>query len=313
MDVDDTTPPQILNKNAPKPRQTAQSKRWLFTIPNWEEDDLLEASEDFTYVIQGKELAPTTRLPHLQCYVQFAKDHRFQQILNKHPRWRKLQKCTGSPWSNYLYCSKEDKDPHEFGKRPKEPKGASNASLSFGEALSADTVEEGICIIKKDCPRDWCLHGEAIRRNLISSKVQPFTHKWAMADFTAPEIQLEKATLLVGDTKLGKTHFALAHFKNPLLVRHIDNLKKLTTDQDGIVFDDMSFDHWPSGSVIALLDMELKSSLNVRYGTVDIPAYTRKIFTNNKSDIWYKPELDQATKDAIDGRVNIVNIYNKIY
>lgn len=315
MSDDDTTAPaQLCPKvSVNKPRQEAKAKRWCFTINNWRESDLLDPSPEFSYVIQGREVAPTTQTKHLQCFVILSKDQRWTALHARYPDWQKLEKARKDPWTCYSYCSKEDPEPHEFGTRPKEPKGTPNADDTFSEALSVSSVEEGCRIIREGRPRDWCLHGEAIKRNLASSKVEPFKHHYSLKDFTAPELQLEKATLLVGDTQLGKTHFALAHFKNPLIVSVTDDLKKLSVDHDGVVFDDMSFTGWKTGSVIALLDWEIPRSIRVLYGTVKIPAYTKKIFTHNSRDIFYLPETDQSVKDAIDRRINIVNILNKIY
>lgn len=61
----------------------------------------------------------------------------------------------------------------------------------------------------------------------------------------------------------------------------MDDLKQLTPTHDGIVFDDMSFNHWPAEACIHLVDLAYNRSINVRYGTVMIPAELPRIFTTN--------------------------------
>lgn len=112
---------------------------------------------------------------------------------------------------------------------------------------------------------------------------------------------------------MGKTHYALAHFKNPLVVSHIDKLKQLSPDHDGIVFDDMCFTHWPPSSIIHLVDTELERDINIRYGTVNIPAGTRKIFTYNSDNPFYKEDISDEQKIAIERRIHRVHVLNVLY
>jgi len=89
---------------------------------------------------------------------------------------------------------------------------------------------------------------------------------------------------------------------------HGEAIERLGPDHDGIVFDDMSFDHWPPESVIHLLDMECERALHVRYGTVTIPAYTKKIFTSNKKNIFTKIDVEIEQFNAISRRYKDVVI-----
>lgn len=81
----------------------------------------------------------------------------------------------------------------------------------------------------------------------------------------------------------GKTQWAKAHFESPLLVGTIDTLKQFNPARhDGIVFDDMSFTHWPREGVIQLLDWDEDRDVHCRFNDAFIPKHTRKIFTSNK-------------------------------
>ena len=132
--------------------------------------------------------------------------------------------------------------------------------------------------------------------------------------FTTPFSEIAKTTLIYGPSNLGKTHWACAHFKNPLVVSHVDKLKQLSPDHDGIVFDDMSFSHWPPSSVIHLVDTELERDINIRYGTVNIPANTKKIFTYNSDNPFYDcDKISEEQRSAIERRISRIHVMNHLY
>lgn len=108
----------------------------------------------------------------------------------------------------------------------------------------------------------------------------------------------ETTLILMGPSNIGKTQLAKALFKNALLCRHIDKLKQFDRFQhDGIIFDDMSFNHWPRESVISLLDLEEDSDINVKCSMVTIPAGTPRIITTNRR-CWvpYYPDWRERTE-----------------
>jgi len=218
----------------------------------------------------------------------------------------------GNPYQNFTYCSK-DKDFEEIGTRPTEPKTKAE-DTTFEEALSSPTIREGIQIVKEKRPRDYCLHGEAIERNLKRAKQKPFIHKYTKEQFLiAPVNNYDKSTLIYGLSNLGKTHYACSHFLNPLVVSHIDTLRSLSPDNDGIIFDDMSFKHWAPENVIHLIDQEFDREIHVRYGTINIPAHTPKFFTHNTANPFYLDTIPQEQKDAIERRLAYVHVLNKIF
>ena len=116
-------------------------------------------------------------------------------------------------------------------------------------------------------------------------KREPYKHKYPEAEWTIPSFQEcnDRCVFIRGPSGSGKTQWAIHQFENPLIVRHLDKLSEFDPAvHDGIVFDDMSFAHLPRESVIALVDWEEESDVHIRYRTVSIPAYTKKIFTSNK-------------------------------
>lgn len=116
-----------------------------------------------------------------------------------------------------------------------------------------------------------------------------------------------------GPSDTGKTQWALAHFKNPLVCRDTDDLKDFVPGfHDGIVFDDMSFSHWPRTSVIHLLDWDLDSSIRCRNTNAFIPKHTKKIFTSNTSEDEVFGPQEHAKARRITRRLHVIDkLYKK--
>lgn len=179
--------------------------------------------------------------------------------------------------------------------------------------MVAESVRSALQIVKANKPRDFCLYGSAIERNLNTHFVKPFTHKWKLTDFNCPPLIFTKTTLVYGPSNSGKTSFVLAHFKNPLFVSHMDTLKKLSPDHDAIVFDDMSFAHIPPDAIIHLVDFDNDRDIHVRYGTVHIPANTIKVFTHNTKEIFHSPSATADQNAAINRRVTYFHVPLPLY
>ena len=84
----------------------AQSRNFVFTINNWNENhlDLLENLEA-EYIIAGKEVAPTTKTPHLQGFVRFKSNKRVltvRKVLAPHH----VEVCVGGAKKAIQYCKK---------------------------------------------------------------------------------------------------------------------------------------------------------------------------------------------------------------
>lgn len=321
----------------------SQRLNWCFTINNYvslPEDETLapEVQESFpdhlcAYLIEAHEVGESGTV-HLQGFCQLKTALTLNQLKHHCPSAH-FEVAKGTPYQNFLYCAKgiqthqewiesKDEGPNygkgadylEWGQRPKAPINAHKkkpADNTYSEALAAPSVREGLEIVRKRKARDFCLHGAAIERNLKSARVQTYSSKYLPSDFDKELQPLSKATLIVGASGTGKTQYALAHFKNPLLVSHIDKLKTLNPDHDGIVFDDMSFTHWPPESVIHLLDSECEREIHVRYGTVTIPAGIRKIFTHNKKNPFYEFDVADEQKIAIERRYARCEITDFLY
>lgn len=136
--------------------------------------------------------------------------------------------------------------------------------------------------------------------------------KFGMDDFVNIPTKLalwqpeRHALWLSGPTGTGKTELAKAHFQDPLLIRHVGQLKSIA-GHDGLVFDDFNPSHWPRECVIHLTDLSCPSGINVKFSHVVIPAGMPRIFTSNT---WIWPH---DSTGAIERRVFAVQCPDRMY
>lgn len=88
-----------------------RSKKWCFTLNNYTQTqiDALKskfAGGDITYLIFGKETAPTTGTPHLQGYMELEKRDRLSAVTKMFPKYH-LIAARGTAEESKTYCSKE--------------------------------------------------------------------------------------------------------------------------------------------------------------------------------------------------------------
>lgn len=96
----------------------------------------------------------------------------------------------------------------------------------------------------------------------------------------------EKTLIIVGPSGCGKTTWALKKAPKPALwVTHIDDLKHLTAKHKCIIFDDITFNHFPVQSQIHLVDSQQPRTIHIRYRTITIPRGIKRIFTCNEDPV----------------------------
>ena len=103
-----------------------QTRHWCFTLNNYTDEDIerLQRLEGtVTYLVFGKEVAPTTGTPHLQGYVCFKQKKRRSAAMSVIGRCH-LDIKKGTPREASDYCKKEG-DYIEFGECPSSTNGVS--------------------------------------------------------------------------------------------------------------------------------------------------------------------------------------------
>lgn len=180
----------------------------------------------------------------------------------------------------------------------------------FEEIINAKSLVEAVKIAKVEIKS--ILDVKILRSDLAVDPVIPplsVTYSWTLqapTDFAA--------LFITGPTGTGKTRWALAQFEYPLLVSLLEDLKGFRADRhDGIVFDDMCFSHLSPQVAIHLLDWELPRSLNVKYGSITIPAHTRKILTSNELFETVFPTCTKATMQALLRRIKVIEVKTRLF
>lgn len=119
---------------------TYRGKYWVFTLNNYTQadQDALEAlsnTDQVSYLVYGREVAPTTNTPHLQGYVIFTsavRRSRAKSLLNNRAH---LERAAGTPTQASDYC-KKDGDFSEYGNLPPATRGRRSDWDRFREWVS---------------------------------------------------------------------------------------------------------------------------------------------------------------------------------
>lgn len=273
---------------------------WKWTLLNYTEEDVeLHRlwAKDMKRLRVAKEICPTTGTPHLQCAGTFGRNMRRSALKKMHNKihWEPAKV------EDFLYEAKEgseiviEVDNRKQGKR---------TDLEDIKKMVVDGASKKALWEKHWGTMTRCYRGvyEGMTRLTAPSNKpeyqlsdfpnwEPMTWEGKGRDF--------KSWILQGPSNIGKTEFAKAHFENPLVISHVDELK-LLEDHDGIIFDDMNFEHWPRSAQIHLVDNAIARAINVKHDIARIPAYTRKVFTRNP---W--AGIFDLEDDAIITRVSV--------
>lgn len=183
-------------------------------------------------------------------------------------------------------------------------------------ALASEDATSALKIIEEKRPRDWTLYLQKLEY-AYSKKFRVDTFpKYRLDQFTLPRQDLSKSLVIYGESGTGKTQFAKAHFERPLLISHIDQLKIWNPqNHDGLVFDDMTFSHWPPTAVIHLLDMDEDRHIHCRNTNGIIPAGFPRIFTINSSNGSFPPifiKHDDINPISVEVEAAIKRRYNTL-
>lgn len=267
------------------------------------------------YMVYQLEKCPKTARLHLQGYLHLDKKVRLAAFKKMPHPWdtAHFEQCKGTPAQNKAYCTKEESrvdGPWELGVMP----AGQGKRTDLHDAC--DLIKSGATMkrVAEEMPTQFVKFGKGLDalRKTINAHVDPPKFTNFKQEFWA----LLRPVAFIGASGIGKTEFALAHFKAPLLVRHMDTLSEFDpTMHDGLVFDDMSFTHMPVEARIHLLDSDRPSDIHIRYKTVHIPAHTKKIFCHNNPDLFVKADekITEAQTQAIERRVEYVFFQESLF
>ena len=249
--------------------------------------------KDKIHIVEGGlEHATTTNMEHWQMCIQLKKTiYRRQMNELFQPGVYRTAVQYEHSWfgAQQQYCKKEGGQWESFGtyvptqvKKKAENKAA--RKRLFNDVYDGMDYEDCWENHRETMPHYWRAVQEAIR--VYHPDVT--TGSFDLDDFTRePITDWSKSIILHGQAGIGKTQYALAHFKSPLLVSDKNDLGQFNKKKhDGIVFDDMNFNDWSREEQLHIVEQEVPKSIRILYGTKRIPAHTKKIFTTNMQNIF---------------------------
>lgn len=256
-------------------------KDWSFTLNNPTEEDVAlwrRIFEEVSYGLVTREVG-AQGTTHLQGRVVFRRSYRFTQLIKQEwaDHWE-MTKCR----QDSLYCLKKGSEiivdkPQKQGQR-------SDLVQAVERAVAGATMKE----LYQEFPGTMVRYNRGIMEAKAALVDPEPVGEYKLSDFPTWGVieDWSKSVVLCGGPGIGKTEFAAAHFKNPLLVTEIDQLLDFDKDvHDGIIFDDIDFKstkHVDNRSLqINLTDTKMSRAIRCRYRSPIIPKGTKKIFTCN--------------------------------
>lgn len=214
------------------------------------------------------------------------------------------------------YCTNEEKrhgELYSFGDIPNFRKNSVQSS-TIDEALKLNSYEEAMKFIE-DTDKIYFISNQK-RLSLYFSQKFDTADKalYKPEDFNIPLVEnLSKVLVFIGKTGLGKTQYALAHFKNPLHIRDKEDWRRYNTSVDGIILDDLDFPKWSPLTFLKLLDLENPITQNVKYGSVRISAGIPRIICVNDEELLWPTNIHAETRAACNRRMKIYFFDQKLY
>jgi len=194
--------PSTVSNSSPSTGQNGtKAKHWTFTIinPNDAHISKFEDIKEFTqYWIYGREVAPTTGTPHLQCYLVGKK----QITLPTMRRWfgtndgSTFAVSMGTPEQNKVYCSK-DGDFVEWGTLPEaRSKAGGEATKKKWETIAKNAKEGKLDVICEENPKEFVSNYRTLKQIGFDFQAKPANLKEPCGEW------------IFGETGIGKSFTA---------------------------------------------------------------------------------------------------------
>lgn len=291
----------------------SKSRNYVFTFNNY--DGLPDLDHEFIrYGIYQEEIGEEGTV-HLQGYIELTKPMRITavtQLNNQALLGARLASRRGSQKQAIDYCKKRDDTyiagPYEFGTPARQ--GERQDIINFKDDIIRGASSKELIT---EHTLEYFKYHKIIPhvRQLFKKQDPPIDPD----SFNIPLLPIPKdrCMLFYGPSTLGKTEYAKAHFKNPLFVKKIEQLRELEPEHDGIVFDDMSFKHMPAEERLAILERRNPTCIHARYSNIPLDPYPPRIFTHNNNDIFFGPQDTEAQTCAIQNRLDVYPFSERLF
>lgn len=274
----------------------SKARAYCFTLNNYDETTAASIQQfcndgNCSYLIYGKEVAPTTLTPHLQGYMRLKHPLRMSSLQAKLQTYGiklALIVANGTAQQNIAYCSKEDPSPFVFGDPG--PGQGSKLSKTIAIISNGGSLQD----VAYECPEDIVKYSTGVAK-LISLRSSPRTE---------PPV----VVWCCGPTGTGKSRFAWTHFPDAfskdITTRWWDGYSAQTCT---ILDDYRPSREMPFHYLLRLLDrypvqVEIKGlyiQFNSKFVIITSPKEPREMFSQMD---W----IGSEALDQMDRRINYI-------
>lgn len=315
------------SRKSAKLESTKRACGFSAAIPyeEWEEKKkILEAYDNLSYYIGQRELS-AEGFDHIQLLIVLKVKRALGVFLKQCVLELQSVEMCENIWKTASYAVKKYSSTDEivqYGPVPKKFLSMADKDEKptrddmFSNMLACETRQEALDYVRDNMTSTYVLQNAAICAFVNKQFATETQGNYTLDQFRYPKLLVNKGKtyIFVGPAGIGKTQYALAHFSKPLLVSDRQDLSKLSSgDYDGIVFDDMNFNKWNCCNVIHLVDQECDRTINVKYGSVAIPAGMPRIITLNTLDNFWPENMNDAQKPALSRRIQIRHFNYKLF
>lgn len=267
-------------------------------VPNMQElFQFLQTIKPIKYIVLSKE-QHRDGSDHYHAVIQFQRrfdttNPRVFDFNGWHPKIESPRSIRAS--INYV---KKDGEFLEFGTPPT----TKNSTDLHAKCKEMDRAEwEEFCIGDKIpfayCESIWNRTHPRSRGTIQNEEFNDGELCLALQRFTW-DFPTNQSLILIGPSGCGKTLWAKRNAPRPcLFISHIDRLTEFDERiHRSIIFDDMTFKHYPVQSQIHIADQYDDRDIHVRYKTAFVPKGIPKVFTCNEEPFDNHEAIQRRTK-----------------
>lgn len=280
--------------------------------------DKLKLYEEHVDWYVGQEEVGSNGFEHIQLMFGYNNARKLSTVQIKLPDGNNVE-VVKNAIAAYKYCTDEYKrngNMVQYGEVPEFSKTKTDVNALVGRAKETGNTLEALQLIEQENITYYIAQSAKLRIYFTQLFDKPDLGLYELSSFTRPPISFDtcKVWIFVGETNLGKTQFALAHFKAPVLVRcKQDYVRYKDNVTDGLVLDDIGFRTWRPETLLHTVESETAVTFDVKYGSVRIPANMPRIICINTMEAFWPDNIFDEHRDAINRRIQILNVYNKLY
>lgn len=183
------------------------------------------------------------------------------------------------------------------------------------QLIDEGKAEEAIKCYRNDRPYDFYKHRDAIIQNIKNDIPLEPIPGYNLDSFNHLATRIEwdenKTLIITGPAGIGKSQLARALAKgNYILVHELENIRQLQNKETTLIFDDFRFLKYDRDTILKILETRDPITLPARYVHMTIPRKTKRIITDNATNLF---ELFGFDDGALHERIQHEDIQGKLF